>query len=230
MFHTHHWDIWKSYRPKPILVHHNLGSSLLDQEGKSSILFQLMKSQFFFFFLSLLHFGSQCTLIKYILVSFFPFWPQFPYVLFIWSTELPQGVLAVTELNSFCKNESLSNRNLNYDRWNWDIRIVLNLNLAKAWSLLGLLSRGIFHSLLHCCYKTSLILPSPSRQGSWREALRISIMVGQVLCWWWFTSLPSVDNWIKDRQSFSILHYFKLGEMSFCYWAQGKWNPWTSHL
>lgn len=154
---------------------------------------------------------------------FFPFWPQFPYVLFMWSIVLPQDVLAVMELYHFCKNESLSNRNLNYDRWNWDIRIVLNLSLAKAWSVLGLVSREILHSLLHCCYKTSLIFTFPIKRmksnestqninNSWLSTLVIVI----------YPLPPPVDNCTEDRQSFSILPYFKWGEISFCYWA--KWN------
>lgn len=101
---------------------------------------------------------------------FFPFWLQFPYVLFMWSIEPSQNVLAVMELNRFCKNESLNNRKLNYGRWNWDIRIVLNLSLKKDWSVSGLFSREILHSLLHCCYKASLVFTFSIKRRKLKES------------------------------------------------------------
>lgn len=147
LFHTHHCGTWKSHRPKPILVHHKQPeSSLLDQQGKKQHLLSVHE----ILVLSLISASSWLT-VHIDLIHFhffFPFWPQFPCVLFMWSTEPPQDALAVTELNSLWKNESLNNRNLNYDRWNWDIRIVLNKVLLKPGLYLDYSARKTF---IACC-------------------------------------------------------------------------------
>lgn len=187
-----------------------------------------MKSQFFFW--SLLHLGSQCTLIKCILVSFFPFWLQFPYVLFMWSVEPSQDVLAVMELNSFCENESLNNRKLNYDRWNWIIRIVLNLNLTKAWSVSGLLSREILHSLLYCCCKASLIFTFPIKRRKLKESTQninngwLSTFLIYLLP---FSQLIIVLKTGKVSQSCITLNEVRYHSAS---WLQVNQIPWISHF
>lgn len=48
--------------------------------------------------------------------------------------------------------------------------MVLNLSLAKTLFVLGLLSREILHSLLHCCYKTSLIFTFPINRRKLKES------------------------------------------------------------
>lgn len=96
--------------------------------------------------------------------------------------------------------------------------MVLNLSLAKTLFVLGLLSREILHSLLHCCYKTSLIFTFPINRRKLKESTQniIDKWLSTLFLVIYLSSPPPpnvpcpppylVDNCIEDRQSFSVLH------------------------